>query len=290
MLVGYALLGLQPLPVKALGQSGWSAPWVVAVRFAFGLLAIALICVARRRWLSTKQPGLLFLRGLLGGISVMFYFTSIQLAGAGPGTILNYTYPLWANVFAVLFLGHRVPRLFWLLLLAAFGGVWLIVDPSSRVNHGAGAAEHIGQLSGIISAIVAGAAVLCIKRLRETDEALTIVASFSVLGLLISLPLALVPSGLTPAQGTPALGASEWALALATGALAFGGHLYFTRGYRGTSVQLGTALSLSVPAIAAVTGALVLGESLGARFVLGGALVLGACFGIGWLEAPRTAA
>jgi hypothetical protein len=30
-----------------------------------------------------------------------------------------------------------------------------------------------------------------------------------------------------------------------------------------------------------------LGEPLGARFVTGGALVLGACFGIGWLDAPR---
>jgi drug/metabolite transporter (DMT)-like permease len=285
MLVGYVLLGLQPLPVKALGQSGWSAPWVVVARFAFSVVAIALICAVRRRGLSTKQPGVLFLRGLFGGIAVTLYFTAIQLAGAGPGTILNYTYPLWANVFAVLFLGHRVRRMFWFLLLAALAGVWLIVDPMSHVL--GGASEHLGELSGVVSAIAAGAAVLCIKRLRETDESLTIVASFSVLGLLISLPLALVPSALAPAPGTPVFGAAEWALAFATGALAFGGHIYFTRGYRGTSVQLGTALSLSVPAIAALAGALLLAEPLGARFLMGGALVLGACFGIGWLEAPK---
>jgi drug/metabolite transporter (DMT)-like permease len=284
MLVGYVLLGLQPVPVKALGQSGWSAPWVVVARFAFGVVAIALVCLVRGRGLSTKQPGVLFLRGLLGGIAVVLYFTSIQLAGVGPGTVLNYSYPLWANVFAVLFLGHRVPRSFWLLLAIALGGVWLIVDPLSHVK--GGATEHFGELSGVVSAIAAGAAVLCIKRLRETDESLTIVASFSVLGFLISLPLALLPSGLLPTHGEPSFGTSEWALAFATGALAFGGHIYFTRGYRGTSVQLGTALSLTVPAIAAVAGALVLGEPLGARFVIGGALVLGACFGIGRLDAP----
>jgi drug/metabolite transporter (DMT)-like permease len=285
MLVGYVLLGLQPLPVKALGQSGWSAAWVVVARFTFSLVAIALICAVRRRGLATKQPGTLFLRGLFGGVAVMLYFTSIQLAGAGPGTVLNYTYPLWANVFAVLFLGQRAPRVFWFLLTAAFVGVWLIVDPWSHVK--GGSTEHFGELFGVVSAIAAGAAVLCIKRLRETDESLTIVASFSLLGLLIALPLALIPSALFSTHGAPALGAAEWALALATGALAFGGHVYFTRGYRGTSVQLGTALSLSVPAIAAVASALVLGESLGARFIAGGALVLGACFGIGWLEAPR---
>ncbi len=298
MLVGYALLGLQPLPVKALGASGWSAPWVVVARFAFGLACIALICVARGRGLRTAQPTLLFLRGLFGGVAVLLYFTSIQWAGVGPGTLLNYTYPLWANVLAVVVLGHRVPRVFWLLLALALAGVWLITAPSFWTS--SGTARGLGELAGIASAVAAGAAVLCIKRLRETDESLTIIASFSVLGLLLALPFALFPSaafGGPHAGALPPLGAPDVLLVFALGALAFGGHLYFTRGYRGTSVQLGTALSLVVPVIAALSGAWIMNEPLGSRFIAGGLLVLGSCYGIGRLgitklpnsehEAPR---
>lgn len=286
MLAGYVLLGLQPLPVKALGPSGWSAPLVVVVRFAFSLIAIALVCVVRRRGLRTAQPRLLLSRGLLGAVAVVLYFTSIQLAGVGPGTLLNYTYPLWANLFAVVFLRHRAPRVFWLLLCAAFAGVWLILSPTFREG-ALSSSARLGELCGILSGVAAGAGVLSIKELRKTDESLTIMASFSVIGFLLALPLALVPGWFGLPANVPALGTGECALGLGVGALAFGGHFYFTRGYRGTSVQLATALALSVPVIAALSGALLLDEPLGPRFVLGGTLVLLACFGIGWLETQR---
>ncbi len=284
MLVGYVLLGLQPLPVKALTPSGWSAPLVVSARFVFSLLGVLVICLARRRGLRTAQPGMLTVRGVLGGIAVLLYFTSVQLAGASIGTLLNYTYPLWANVFATLFTKHRPPRAFWLLLLCAFGGVWLIVSPSFSAGSELTEAQKLGQLCGILSAVAAGGGVLSIKQLRETDEELTIITSFSVVGLVLAAPLLLFPSWFGLPSSAPLFGPTEAALAASVGALAFGGHYYFTSGYRGTSVPLATAMSLSVPVVAALAGGLLLGERLGARFFAGGSLVLAACLCIGWLE------
>jgi drug/metabolite transporter (DMT)-like permease len=104
------------------------------------------------------------------------------------------------------------------------------------------------------------------------------------MGFLMALPLALVPRWFGLKTAHPVFGPFEAMLALAVGVLAFGGHYYFTRGYRGTSVQLGTAMSLSVPVVAALAGALLLGEHLGVRFLVGGSCVLAACFCIGWLE------
>ncbi len=278
MMVGFVLLGLQPVPVKALASLGWSAPSVVTARFAFSLICIVAICWARGRGLRTGNPRVLLWRGILGGVAVLLYFLAIQLAGAGPGTVLNYTYPIWSNVMAVAFLGARPRWTFWVLLGAAVAGVWLIINP--RWDEQAG----WGALAGLCSGMLAGAAVLCIKKLRETDESLTIIASFSVVGLVLAAPLAFwqaFPPAVSSASG-PQL-SSDWTLPafLAVGVLAFLGHIYFTRGYRGTSVPLGTVLSLTVPVIAAASGALVFGEEIGWRFVVGGALVLAACLGIG---------
>lgn len=300
MLCGYVLLGLQPLPVRALAQQGVSAPWVVVGRFAFALVVILLLCVLRRRGLRTGNPRLLLWRGIFGAVAVLLYFTAVQLAGAGPATVLNYTYPLWANLIAVLALGQRVPRSFWLLLAVALFGVWLIVGSGPAGTGGGASATQAedalratwGRLAGLCSAVAAGAAVLCIKRLRDTDESLTIITSFSIVGLLLALPFGLLeawlPAGvLGPARRVgehwfPSLGPTSALLFLAVGALAFGGHLFFTRGYKHTSVPVGTSLSLIVPVVAAGAGALLLGERLGVNFAAGTLLVLAASGGITW--------
>jgi drug/metabolite transporter (DMT)-like permease len=308
MLCGYVLLGLQPLPVRALAERGVSAPWVVVGRFAFSLAVIVLLCLLRRRGLRTGNPRVLLWRGIFGGVAVLLYFTAVQLAGVGPATVLNYTYPLWANVLAVLFLGQRVPRVFWLLLGLAIFGVWLIVDPGaaaapptggvSATQGAAGAARmQWGRMAGLSSAVAAGAAVLCIKRLRETDESLTIITSFSVVGLVLALPVTWLAryapegvfgpaaqAGAAEAAWLPSLGPAAWLLLVAVGALAFGGHLFFTRGYKHTSVPVGTSLSLTTPVIAAAAGALLLREPLGVHFAAGTALVLAASGGITWLS------
>lgn len=264
MTLGYILLGLQPLPVALLSQKGVGPAETVFARFFLGLFFIAAICIARKRFLTTQQPGILLLRGLLGGTAVLLYFTSIQNSGAARGTLLNYTYPVWANLFSV-FLGRRPSAWFWLGLAVALLGLWLLIVPES----GWGSAPFgIGEASGMASAFLSGAAVLTVKQLRKTDETLTILASFSVCGLLLSLfffegnslALLLAPEALL--------------LGIAVAVIAFFGHLFFTRGYRGMTVQNATVLSLSVPVVAAFVGVALLGERLSARLVLGGFLIL----------------
>src|SRR6187402_765443 len=186
MLVGYLFLGLVPVLVRSLRDVGWNAPHTVAARFALAVIFILGIGAARRRWLVTHNKKLLLWRGILGGAAVLLYFTSVQLTGAGVGTLLNYTYPMWANAFGAVFLGQRTFRGFWVLLLLALVGVYLVINPVWTQL------PSFGELAGVVSAMLAGAAVLCIKKLRETDESLSIIWSFSVFGLLFSLPVAVV--------------------------------------------------------------------------------------------------
>ena len=264
--IGYLLLGLQPIPISLLASQGWNAADTVFARFSFSAFCLVLICSLRRRGLRTGNLPVLLLRGVLGAASVLLYFTAIQYAGAARGTLLNYTYPIWANLFAHL-LGSKASRGFWLALAVAFAGTALIVMPPGGFS---AAPIGKGEIAGLLSAMLAGGAVLSIKKLRDTDESLSIIATFTFFSLLMSAPLADLPS--------IALRINDFSVlmtALAVGVLAFSGHVFFTRGYLGASVQQATLLSLVVPATAAITGILFLGENFSAQFVWGGLLVTG---------------
>src|SRR5688572_19397488 len=91
MLLGYVFLGLVPVLVRSARDVGWNAPHTVAARFLLAGLFIVGIGALRRRWLSANNRRLLMWRGIFGALAVLLYFTSVQLTGAGVGTLLNYT-------------------------------------------------------------------------------------------------------------------------------------------------------------------------------------------------------
>jgi drug/metabolite transporter (DMT)-like permease len=277
MLLGYSLLGMQPMFVRLASRHGFSPAESVAVRFSITLgLALGTARLLKQS-LATENPKLWLLRGFFGGGAVLFYFASVSYAGAGVGTLLNYTYPLWAQLFAFV-LGERL-RLESLLYLAlALGGVYLIVNPGVR-------APGLGELSGLVSGILAGGGVLCVKKLRETDGEQTIIVSFSVVGLLYAIVMMLWPGspfGRLPLAGAPTL--QGWLVEGVIGLLSFFGHLFFTRGYKNTSVRLASVLALLVPLIATATGAIFLGERLTSTFTVGAALILASVSVSTWRE------
>ena len=277
MLAGFLLMGSVPVMVKSAKTAGFAAPHTVAVRFLVACLCIALWIWVSGYRLKTHNRPLLLIRGLLGGLAVLLFFTSIQLSGAGVGTLLNYTYPVWANVFGVVFLKQHPVRGFWALLVLALAGVYLVIDPTFGTL-------SLGEAAGVCSAMLAGGAVLCIKKLRETDDSLVIIWSVSLMGFFFSAPLAAYAE-LSERSETSWLSPTGWGLVVAAGVFSFFGHVYFTRGYKHTSLQLGSILALTVPIIAVLSGWWILGEPLAAGFVLGGALIVASCGALGWLEA-----
>ncbi len=265
LILGYTLLGLQPVTVKVLSTGRLNALDTVFLRFVFSAVCIAMICALRRRFISTQQPLWFCARGTLGAIAVLLYFSSVAEVGAARATLLNYTYPFWANVFAVFF-GSRPSRRFWIGLLVASVGVVIVISPGAL---GSPLTLSAGDLLGLMSAVVAGASVLVIKQLRKTDDALSIVGAFTLGGLLMSS----FGEGRAEVLSTFTEPEFAWA-AWGVGITSFLGHLLFTRGYRGATVPQATLLSLMVPVVATGIGVFVLNEGLGVNFWLGATLVV----------------
>lgn len=268
MTVGYLLLGVQPVFVKLATGEGLSSGQTVALRFVIALGLVVAVAASSGQSLRTAQPLVWTLRGVLGGAAVLLYFESVRAVGAGLGTLLNYTYPIWANLLSWT-IGERPSKTIWLALPLAILGTVLVVDPAGPTGIGP------GELCGLVSGGLSGAAIVCIKRLRRTDGELTIIASFSLVGLALSLPALFWAPSVDVPGGPPEVAPIAWLYALIVGLFSFYGHVYFTRGYKETTIQLGTVLSLLVPALATALGWALLDERLTpGAFV--GALLIGA--------------
>ena len=288
MQVGYILFGIVPVLVSLANRAGWGASATVVARFVITCICVLGLAAATGQSLKSSNTRLLLMRGLFGGSAVMCYFVAVKETGAGMGTLLNNTHSIWANVLAVLVLGQRPFRGFWILLSIAVAGLWLVIDPSfDKLSW--------GELLGLLSGILAGAAILCVKELRKSESALTILLSFSVAGLLCGLPFYLyevlqAPGGIPgywrgawdaifhaggPVQSSRIL--IGWLAILGVGLSSFAAQLLFTQGYKNTSVQLGSLISLTTPVIASFLGWFFLNEPLGIKFIIGAFLTLVAC-------------
>jgi inner membrane transporter RhtA len=128
-----------------------------------------------------------------------------------------------------------------------------------------------GDLLAFVNLLVFTAYFLLAKRVRQDAvPTLTFTASFTVVALLVTLPVALLAGGrlaLEPAElGLLAL------LALGPG----NGHLLVNWAHRRVSAALTSLLLAGVPVLAALWAFLALGEDFGPRHVVGMALVIAA--------------
>lgn len=220
------------------------------VRFAVGSTAMLGYFVLRRQRPDTRHPVRLVLRGLFGSGAVMTYFFALERLGTGPATVLNYCSPIYAAVFASLFLNERPTRLTWLGLgLATLGAMQVSASTGefSQPLH-----PGLGGLAGLASGVLGGAAITVIRSLRNDTNAPTVFFAFSLVGLIITAPLAAT-------HWVPLEGRVAW-LTLGMGLLSIGGQLLFTLALGYTSASAGSATTQLVPVLAWVFAVGVLAE------------------------------
>ncbi|HET9553516.1 MAG TPA: DMT family transporter [Anaeromyxobacteraceae bacterium] len=262
-----ALFGLAAVLVKLAcrGPDGMSGGQATLMRFAVGLAAVVALFVARPGTFRPVKYGLLISRGLFGGAAALLYYVAIELLPAGEATLLNNTFPIFAVLISFFLLGERPTGHLALALAIASAGVWLVLG-GGEMRFGLGA----GELVGLASAALGGAAVTSIRALRATDNAPTIFFAMALGGLLVSVPFAFHawPSGPLP-----------WVAAAACGLVAFVAQLLMTEAY-GTLSVAEAALWQQLTPIASFVMALSIGERLGGTAVLGVALgVAGVAYG-----------
>ena len=249
---------------------GVSAFIIVSARFVVGILVIVCAAVVTRTPLKAVNKWWLVARGVIGASSVYLLFRGIMNLGLGQGTILNYTYPIFAALLAPVMIGEKLT---WDVLasgLLSFVGIWLVVSPGpiSSIN--------TETLLALLGGVLSGIAVVAIKKLRETETPSIIYLAQCVFGLLVV--------GWPTATSSFAFGALQWLILLALGIVATAAQLTMTWAYKHVPATEGSLLAFLTPVLNVLLGVLVFGEQMRPMMLVGSALVLACCGYIAFRE------
>jgi drug/metabolite transporter (DMT)-like permease len=245
-----------------------SAGELAFFRFAAGLAFLLLLAfVSGRDLLGADRRGLWW-RGLSGGLASTSFFLGLQYTSLTHATLLNYTFVIWGPLFATFALGEQLGWRGGLAVLAALCGVLLVIHPEAGQIRS-------GDLIALFSGVMAGTAVVQIRRLRQGESSSAIFFYFNLCGLpiaLASLPLAKA-SFVVPAF-------VQWPALLAIGVTSIAGQLLMTYGYRELTAAQGSLITLSAVLYTALLAFLLFHDPLTPTTLLGGALILASAVGI----------
>ena len=240
------------------------------------LMTAAFVFLARRREVPVlgKRPGLLLTRGLLGYGALSCYFWSVQHLPLGDAVLLQYSHPVFVALLAPLVLGERTGPVQLALVVAALGGVALIVHPTGDLRSAA--------LIGVLGSMLSGIAYLTIRDLSRTEHPLTILVWFP----LASLVPALIATLRAGEAALPRDG-SEVAGHLLVTASALVGQVTLTFGLSQAGAARATAVTLTGPVFGMLFGYAMFGTVPTASSLVGTAIVLTALALLGWMPAIK---
>lgn len=250
---------------------------VVFFRSAVGLLVL-LPWLLRHGTAAvrTRRPGGHLWRALFGVGAMYCFFYAIAHLHLAEAILLTYSTPLFIPFIGWLWIREVPPPITLPAVTLGIVGIALIAKPGEALL--ASGASVVGVLSGILAA----AAMVSIRRISDTEPAPRIVFYFSAL----STALSCVP--LLWAWRTPA-GASL-ALLVATGVLATLGQLCLTRAYSlAPAARIGAFTYVAV-VFGGLIGWWLWQERPDAASLLGMALVIACCLLAGWRGPARRGA
>jgi drug/metabolite transporter (DMT)-like permease len=229
------------------------------------LMTATFVTLARRQRVPIlgNNPRMLLFRGLLGYGALSCYLWSVQHLPLGDAVLLQYSHPIFVALIAPFFLREATGRWHWPLVLAALGGVALIVGPAGNLRGPA--------LIGLAGSMLSGIAYVAVRKLSKTEHILTILVWFP----LASIPLSLIATLSMGRAALPKSGA-EIAGHLMVFVSALVGQATLTAGLARAGAARATAVTMTGPVFGLLFGWLLFGSAPAAASLAGTMVVIAA--------------
>jgi drug/metabolite transporter (DMT)-like permease len=174
------------------------------------LIYLKIPMLGNKRWL-------LISRGVVGAISLLLFFSALKYLPVGTAVTLRYLSPIFAAIFAVLWLKESIKPIQWFFFLLAFAGVLVMKGFDDNLS-----ALGLGLV--ILSALSMGFIFVVIAKIGKQDHPIVIINYFMAIGTLLGGLLSISdwhnPVGM------------EWLLLGALGIVGFVGQLYMTKAFQ----------------------------------------------------------
>jgi len=232
----------------------------------FFLPYYALVRPAR---LTRRDYAELAVVGLVGsGISNALLYVGVSLTTASNASLLSQVVTVFSVAFAFILLGERISR------RQALAGAVMLAGALLVAGQGASLSAHLGDLLILGMAVTLGLTGSLAKRVMSRHNSGTVAFWRSAFGVPFLLVAAMAFS---PA---PLAGFSWYAVLNGLLATVTIGMLYY--GFDRIGVSLSSILSLAGPLFGVSLALVLLGESLSAPQLAGGALILSGAFIMVW--------
>ncbi len=258
------VFGIYWIPLRALGDAGFSGVWSPVMLNAFPLTFVCPLLIYR--WRAFVPGRLRFhIGGLLAGLAFVLYANSFMYTEVIRSILLFYLMPIWGFLLARFVANEVITPVRWLSMALGLGGLLIIFG----VDVGLPFPRNIGDWMALGSGLVW--AVASLMMLTDNEDAINYGLAFFLWGTLGAALMAYVASihGLatTPnlSMVAPVL---PWLIPLAILVVIPAG---FAAVYGPTQLNPGVAglLFMTEISVATVTAALFAGEPFGIRELLG---------------------
>lgn len=264
MLLSIALFTTNVLLLRGIALAAPSIDGWVATVFRGGVgLAIAALLYRGRgfRPRHLLSEPLVLLRGAVGAASVLLFYLTIEPLGAGRAVVINLSYPIFGAVMARIWLREPLSLRQWTWMAAGLVGLGIFL--SGEAFH---SGLHGAEILGFLGAVLAGAAVVLIRRLSHREHPSTVYASQCLWSLAVALPVAGAPLASIPPTALTVL--------IAASVVVAGGQLALTHSFRHLSVAKGSSLQMLLPLATALGGWMLFDERFAPAELAGACLTL----------------
>ncbi|WP_417622706.1 DMT family transporter [Parasphingorhabdus sp.] len=259
--------------VKLAGQHGVH---VTESLFYRQLIAIPLICFliwrSQRGWPSivSNKHHLHILRSVLGIFAMGLNFWAMTLLPLADATTISFTVPIFATLFAAIFLREKVGMRRWSAILIGFVGVLIVVQPGGSLIPAFGAAIALA------GALVTAGVTQIIRILGRTETSTSTIFWFSVYTLPVLTACAFYYGGGHDLQ--------TWGYLLGIGLFGALGQLGITQSLRYAPVSTIVPMDYSALIWATFFGIVIFGQYPGLSIWLGAPIIIGSGLFIAWRE------
>ena len=237
------------------------------IRFLFGLCVLCVLMLTGRIRLKFNNWALLTARGIIGGTAVWITYLAIVKLGLAKGTVIIYSYPVFASIFGVIILKEKFRLVNLVSIVFALAGLYLLVVPAGGYQPLLAVGKY--EIIVIIGAVMAGLTVAIIRKLHETETTFEIFFAQCLFGTLLMM----IPANM----GDKSINANGIILLLGIAVCAFVGQLMMTEGFRYLPVNTASILSMGELVLNYSIGVIIFSEATSMRSVGGAALILAAC-------------
>ncbi len=186
ILLAFLMLASVGILIKLQLNAGVSVEWIVFVQY-FTCLIITLIVSAAKKFpvMRTAKTKYHIIRGVSGVLAFSCFAYAISKIPLVNASLLNNTSPIFIPIVTFIWLRVKIDKNIWWGIMIGFIGIIFILDPSEK--------EFLktGDLFGLASGIFMSIAYVALGMLTKTESFLTILFYYSLISVLIFLPLAL---------------------------------------------------------------------------------------------------